>query len=179
MNNQFFQQLGYALMADYFNVSFMTTNGRGQGLNLLCSKYVFSHFQHLLVHLDADIKVFEYTEDKNFVWIEFNNSKAKELVDDYFENFNFANRKNEMIAIPNVYEGEKDAKQFICNWYLHAIETFFKNDFEGVISIPQGISEDDANERMFMLYGKDGLKGLHKGSQVFEKSPIKFVNFQG
>jgi hypothetical protein len=179
MNIQFVNQLAYALMADYFNVSFMTTSGRGQGLDLMCSKFVFSQLQHLLIHLGADIKVFQHTENMNFVWIEFNTIEAKQLVEEYFESFNFANRKNEMIAMPNVFEGEMVAKQFICNWYLDAIETFFMNDFEGVISIPQGVSEDDINERLFMLYDKDGLKGLFKGSQVFTKSPIKFVNFQG
>ena len=105
--NTFENTLSYALMADYFNISFMTTNGRGKDLNMLCSKYVFFHFQALLVDLGNSIKVFEYTNDKDFVWINFNDSDAKEVVSDYFENFNLANRMGNMIIMPDVHEGEK------------------------------------------------------------------------
>jgi hypothetical protein len=42
-----------------------------------------------------------------------------------------------------------------------------------------GISEDDPNERMFMAYNKYGMPGLYKGSQLFNKSLIRFINFNG
>jgi hypothetical protein len=177
--NSFAHTLGYALMADYFNVSFLTTNGRGKDLDMLCSKHVFFHFQELLVSQGNEIKVFEYTNDNNFVWIEFNNSAAKEVVSDYFENFNLANRISKMIIMPDVYEGEDHPKQYICNWYLNSIEEFFKNNFENSnICIPTGISEDEPNERTFMVYNKEGMQGLYKGSQVFDKSPIRLINFK-
>ena len=178
--NTFENTLSYALMADYFNISFMTTNGRGKDLNMLCSKYVFFHFQALLVDLGNSIKVFEYTNDKDFVWINFNDSDAKEVVSDYFENFNLANRMGNMIIMPDVHEGEKNPKQYICSWYLFAIEESFRNNFENShVCIPVGISEDDPNERMFMVYNKYGMTGLYKGSQLFNKSLIRFINFNG
>jgi hypothetical protein len=99
-----------------------------------------------------------------------------------FHHFGTAGRgqvTNFLIVLPDLYEGEKDVKQEICNWYLHSIEECFKNDLDGAaISIPFGISEDDPSERMFMLYEKDGLKGLYKGSDVFDKSLIRYINFK-
>jgi hypothetical protein len=177
--NSFFHTLGYSLLADYFNVSFMTTNGRGKDLKMLCSKDIFFHFQPLLASLNSDINIFEYTKNESFLWIEFTDLNSKELVEDYFINFNLQNRSNFLIVLPDLYEGEKDAKQEICNWYLQSIEECFKNDLDGAaISIPFGISEDDPSERMFMLYEKDGLKGLYKGSDVFDKSLIRYINFK-
>jgi hypothetical protein len=166
-------------MADYFNISFLTKNGRAKDLFLLCSNFIFHHFQHLLVELKVEIKVFQYKEDENFVWIEFADSRAKDIVEDYFIRFNLLNRNNHFIAMPDVFEGEKEAKQYLCIWYLNAIEEGFKAGFEGaVISIPHGISEDDPTERMFMSYSKEGMKGLFTGSHLFDKSSIRYINFQ-
>jgi hypothetical protein len=87
---------GMPLLADYFNVSFMTTNGRGKDLTMLCSKDVFFHFQNLLVSLNSDINVFEYTKNANYIWIEFADLNSKEKVEDYFVNFNLKNRANDL-----------------------------------------------------------------------------------
>ena len=179
MQFQFFHSLGLSLIADYYHVSFMTESGRGQGLYLLTAKKIFEQVKNIFVGLDCDFSAFEFTEDNRFVWIQFASDFEKSKVDDYFENFNFINRRNALIAMPDIFEGEKEAKQILCNWYLGAIEDFVASDMAGTIAIPQGISEDDANERMFMVYDDKGMKGLYKGSQIFQKSKIKFANFEG
>ena len=176
MNQDFFRQLGLALMIDYYHVSYMTDDHRGKGLDLLTSKSLWNHFKNVFIGLDCEFSAFNDTGDpENYVWIEFEKEQDKEKVEKYFEAFQFANRKNEMIAIPDLYEGEKLPKQEICHWYLNAIEQFFANDLKGTIAIPFGISETYLDERTFMLYTEDGMKGLFNGSLVFKNSPIAFV----
>ncbi len=176
MTNNFYKQLSLALAIDYYFVSYMTESGRGQGLYLLISTHLKEPFKNLLGDLGCEFGIYEYTEDpENFYWIEFGEEQDKDRAEKYFEAFQFANRINEMIVKPNLYEGEKMPKQEICNWYLHAIEEFFKNDLKGEIPIPFGINETYPNERNFMVYTEDGIKGLFKGSLIFKNSAIRFV----
>lgn len=179
MKFDFFHSLGLALIADYYYVSFLTESGRGQDLYLLTSKKIFEQVKNIFVGLDCDFSAFEFKDDKNFVWIQFSSENEKSKVENYFEQFNFINRRNDLIAMPEMFEGERIAKQILCNWYLSAIEDFVGSDMAGTIAIPQGISEDDASERMFMVYDDKGMKGLYKGSQVFQNSKIKYTNFEG
>lgn len=179
MNFDFFHSLGLALIADYYHVSFMTANGRGQGLHLLTSKKIFEEVKNIFVDLDCEFNAFEFTNDKNYLWLEFISEVEKSKVNDYFEQFNFANRRNALIALPDMFEGERVAKDILCNWYLGAIETFISSDMSGTIAIPQGICEEDATQRMFMVYDENGMKGLYKGSQIFQNSKIKYINFEG
>ena len=176
MNQDFVRQLGLALLIDYYYVSFMTAERRGQDLYLRTSKYLSEHYKNILVGLECEFGIFEDTEDPdNYCWIEFGDEQNKDRVEKYFEAFQFANRKNEFIVVPDLYEGEKSPKQEVCNWYLSAIERFFANNLNGTITIPFGISEANLNERSFMLYTEDGMKGLFNGSMIFKNSPIAFV----
>ena len=40
---------------------------------------------------------------------------------DFSQDFNGSIRKESMIAIPNLFEGEKNTKEYICTWYLKVI----------------------------------------------------------
>lgn len=176
MNQDFSKQLVLALLIDYYYVSHMTDSGRGQGLYLLSSKHLLEPFKNLFDDLGCGVGAYDYTEDLgNFYWMEFRKEQDKDIAEKYFEAFQFANRRNELIVNPNLHEGEKLPKQEICNWYLHAIEQFFKNNLEGEIPIPVGINETYPNERDFVTYTEDGMKGLFKGSMIFKNSPIAFV----
>lgn len=179
MKFEFFHSLGLALIADYYYVSFLTKCGRGQGLHLLTSKKIFEQVKDVFVGLDCEFKAFEFTNDENYIWLEFVSEDEKNKVDNYFEQFNFSNRRNALIALPDMFEGERVAKDVLCNWYLGAIETFISSDLSGTIAIPQGICEDDMTQRMFMVYDDKGMKGLYKGCQIFEKSKIRYTNFIG
>jgi len=179
MKFEFFNCLGLALIADYYHVSFLTDSGRGQGLHLFTSKKIFEQVKNIFIGLNCSFSGAESSEDSNYIWINFQSQEDKDIVDDYFEKFNFTHRRNALIAIPDMYEGQREPKQQLCNWYLSVIEDFLSKDMAGVIAIPQGISDDNANERMFMLYDEKGMKGLYKGSDVFQNSKIKYTNFQG
>ena len=47
MSDEFFRVLGLSLMADYFNVSFLSENGRGYDLNFLCKKSIARNFANV------------------------------------------------------------------------------------------------------------------------------------
>ena len=179
MKFEFYNCLGLALIADYYHVSFMTDNGRGQGLHLFTSKKLFEQVKTIFIGLNCSFSWSDSTEDENYIWINFESQEEKNIVDEYFEQFNFTHRMNELIALPNMYEGQDLPKQQLCDWYLGAIEDFIGKDMATIIAIPQGAAEDNDNERMFMLYDDKSMKGLYRGSQVFQSSNIKFINFTG
>ena len=175
-SSAFLKQFGIALMADYFNISYLVNNSRAQNLYFLVPEPMWEYYDNFYKELGVKFSFGEVKENpENFAWLVFNSPKDKEIVEDYYEAFNLHNRKNEMISFPDIYEGKKDPQDDICGWYLGAIESFFKNNFETKLPIPFGISEDDPNERMFMLYSENGMTGLYKGSQIFQNSPIRFV----
>lgn len=177
MTKEFMPQFGIALLADYYHVTYLLNSDRAQGLNICIPGPMWSHFGNFFDELEIDFTMERVKENpENYAWIKFASEKEKNKADDYFEAFNFHNRKNEMIALPNLYEGKSTPNSDICVWYLDAIISFFNEDFESKIAIPFGISEDDPNERMFMVYSNTGMVGLYKGTQLFKNSPIRFVN---
>jgi TPR repeat protein len=176
-SSAFLKQFGIALMADYFNISYLVNNSRAQNLYFLVPEPMREYYDNFYSELGVNFS-FEIVKEspEKFAWLVFDSEKDKEIVEDYYEAFNFHNRRNEMISFPDIYEGKKDPQDDVCGWYLDAIESFFKNNFESKLPIPFGICEDDPNERMFMLYSENGMIGLYKGSQIFKNSPIRFVN---
>ncbi len=175
MSEAFFRVLGLSLMADYFNVRQLSSKHKSE-LVFLCKKTIFEHFTSVFDGLGAKHKLYECSQDNNYLWIAFNSDKDKDLVDDYFTNFNHFNRKNSLIALPNLYEGSSNVNIEVCAYYLHAIETMIESDFKSNIAIPFGISEDDENIRQFMLYDENKMLGLYKGTDIFKNSPIRFVS---
>lgn len=175
MSDTFLQTLGLSLMADYFNISFLRGNGRGDGLHFLCMKSIGPHFASVFAGLGARCQTWECSEDARYCWVEFETGDDRDKVDDYFSQFNATNRKNALIAVPDVYEGTATVKPDLCDWYLAAIEEFVAGDFRSTIAIPMGVSDDDSVIRMFMVYKSQGMVGLYEGPQIFKNSPIRFV----
>ena len=177
MKFDFYNCLGLALIADYYQTSFQMTNGRGYDLNLLVPKSIGAQFANLFKDLDSNFNGFDCDEDPNYFWVEFASEIDKRKVDDYFQDFNLTHRQNAMIALPNLYEGSREVDEKLCEWYLKVIEGYLRDDFKGRIAIPFGVDESNTNERIFMAYDDKGLKGLFKGSTIFKKSKIRFVNY--
>lgn len=175
MSDEFYQVLGVSVLADYFSISYLRGNGRGYDLNFLCMKSIAPHFANIFKGLGASFQGWEYEEDARYCWLEFQSEDDKDLVDDYFSQFNLNSRKLAMIAIPDLYEGTDKAKPELCDWYLHAIEEFIVGDLQSPLAIPFGVSDNDAAVRVFMVYNKKGMVGLYPGPQIFENSPIRFV----
>lgn len=175
-SSPFLMQFGIALMADYFNLSYLVNNSRAKDLYFLVPQPMWEHYGDFYEVLGVNFSFRAVKENpEKFAWLEFDSKKDKEIVENYYEAFNLHNRKNEMIVLPDVYEGKKDIQDEVCGWYLNAIESFFKNNFESKLPIPFGICEGDPTERMFMLYSENGMIGLYKGSQIFQNSTIRFV----
>jgi hypothetical protein len=177
MKFDFYNCLGLALIADYYQTSFQMTNGRGYDLNLLVPKSIGSQFASLFKDLDSNFNGFDCDEDPNYFWIEFASEIDKRKIDDYFQDFNLTHRQNAMIALPNLHEGAREVDEKLCEWYLKVIEGYLRDDFKGRIAIPFGVDESNENERIFMAYDEKGMKGLFKGSTIFKKSKIRFVNY--
>ena len=177
MKFEFFNCLGLALIADYYQTSFQMTNGRGYDLNLLVPKSIGEQFGNIFKNLGSDFNSFDCDEDPNYFWIEFATVLDKRKVDVYFQDFNLTHRQNAMIALPNLYEGSREVNEKLCEWYLKVIEGYLRDDFKGRIAIPFGVDESNTNERIFMAYDDKGMKGLFKGSTIFKKSKIRFVNY--
>lgn len=176
MSDEFFRVLGLSLMADYFNVSFLSENGRGYDLNFLCKKSIARNFANVFQGLDSNFSGWDCEEDQNYCWFEFNSEDDKEKVEDYFMQFNQINRKNALIAMPNLYEGSASVNVEICDYYLAAIEAMIESDFKTKIAIPFGISESDEKIRQFMLYDERQMLGLYKGTDIFNNNSIGVVN---
>ncbi len=177
MNNTFQNALGLSLLADYYNVSFLMENGRGYDCNFLVPKSIGAQFANVIKSLDCNFTGYECDEDSNLFWLEFETEMDKSKADDYFQSFNHTHRVNLMIANTDVYEGKPEPVQYLCGWYLDEIERFLAEDMKGVICIPQGISEGNSFEREFMVYDESGMKGLHKGSSLFQNPKIRFANY--
>jgi len=177
MKLEFYNCLGLALIADYYQTSFQMTNGRGYDLNLLVPKSIGSQFANLFKDLDSNFNGFDCDEDQNYFWIEFATELDKRKVEVYFQDFNLTHRQNAMIAVPNLYEGANEVNEKLCEWYLKVIEGYLRDNFKGRIAIPYGVDELNTNDRMFMAYDDKGMKGLFKGSLIFKKSKIRFVNY--
>jgi hypothetical protein len=175
MSDEFFRVLGLSLMADYFNVRQLSSTHKSE-LDFLCKKTIFEHFTNVFDGLGAKHILHECSQDQSYLWITFKSDQDKDLVDDYFTNFNHFNRKNSLIALPNLYEGSSNVNIEICAYYLRAIEAMIESDFKSKIAIPFGISEYDENVRQFMLYDENRMLGLYKGTDIFKNSPIRFVN---
>jgi hypothetical protein len=175
MSDDFFRVLGLSLMADYFNVRQLSNTHKSE-LDFLCKKTIFEHFTNVFDGLGANHELYECSQDDSYLWITFKSDQDKDLVDNYFTNFNHFNRKNSMIVIPDLYEGSSSVKIEICSYYLRAIEAMIESDFKLNIAIPFGISEDDESLRQFMLYDENKMLGLYKGTVIFKNSPIRFVN---
>ncbi len=177
MKFDFYNCLGLALIADYYQTSFQMTNGRGYDLNLLVPKCIGAQFANLFKEIGSTFNGFDCDEDPNYFWIEFTSDTEKSKVDEYFQDFNLTHRQNAMIALPNLYEGSREVNEKLCEWYLKVIEDYLRDDFKGRIAIPFGLDESNSNERIFMAYDENGMKGLFKGSTIFKKSKIRFVNY--
>lgn len=175
MSNEFFRVLGLSLIADYYNVRQISST-HGSELDFLCKKTIASHFSNVFDGLGARHSVFDCTQDDRYFWFTFDSSQDKELADDYFTNFNHFNRKNAMIAMPDLYEGASSVNIEICAYYLAAIEAMIENDFKSNIAIPFGISDYNKKIRQFMLYDEKRMLGLYKGTDVFKNDPIGIVN---
>jgi TPR repeat protein len=175
-SSAFLKQFGIALMADYFNISYLVNNSRAKDLYFLVPEPMWEYYNDFYKELGVNFSFGDVKENpEEFAWLVFDSAKDKEIVEDYYDAFNFNNRRNEMISFPDIYEGKKDPQNEVCGWYLGAIESYFRNNFESKIPIPMGICEDDPSERVFMLYSENGMIGLYKGSQIFQNSPIRFV----
>lgn len=179
MSETFLQVLGLSVIADYFSISYLRGNGRGHDLNFLCMKSIGPQFANVFAGLGARFEGWECKEDERYGWFAFQTSGDKDKVDDYFSQFNANNRKNALIAMPDLYEGTDTVKPYLCDWYLSAIEQFIVDDFQSNIAIPMGVSEDDATVRMFMVYKPEGMVGLYPGTQIFRNSPVRFVSQVG
>lgn len=176
MSNSFAKQLGMALSADYFEISSLLSSDKSQNLDFVAPSPMWNHYNN--VYLDLGIKfTLERTEEdpENFAWLSFSSKIEKSIAEDYFKAFNFHNRTNAMIVLPNLNEDRKAPNEDVCCWYLTAIESFYRNNFHSNIPIPFGICESNPKERMFMVYSETGCLGLHKGTNLFKNSPIRFV----
>ena len=168
MSGELYNVLGLALVADYFNVSYLRDNGRGNGLDFLCKKTIYDRVAIIFNQLNSKFTSWVCDEDENYAWFRFKSQDDKNLVDDYFEKFNHSHRVQNLIAMPNLYEGTPYPKHEVCDFYLEMIESSLEHDLVKSVAIPFGPSDRNPKNRQFMVYNQNKMFGLHDGVTILK-----------
>lgn len=171
----FSQYLLSALMIDYYNVSYLVGGARASGRDVLCKQNIAGNWFNVFNQLGAKYKIFDCTTHAEYCWITFDDDADKDLVDDYFAQFNANNRVIAGIPQPDVYEERAEPVLEVCNYYLHVIEKYVAENMVGQIAIPFGLEDDESRNRMFVVADKDEILGLVEGRRIFGENKIAYV----
>jgi hypothetical protein len=170
-------KLRVALLADYFNLSYLLGNPRAEKNTIMLSWRVACEYDYLLKDLGVNFEFFEtnmesYDGSYKYFYLNFASVKDKEIVEEFFISYNTSTRMQDLITFVDVFQGSEKILERLAKFYLALIDKFFIEYPNGSIAMPIGISEMDNSMREFMVYNSNGMVGSYKGSDLFNDERI-------